>query len=86
MDLLTVENIKLLILIIVTIVGVIIEWKRRGWKKALLGVMRTIEKTKVDQETPEKIDAAITIANEIRSDWNKGSKTKAIKNACGLSL
>jgi len=72
------------IAIVITLVSIIITFiqvkKRKGWKAALLAVMRTIQGAKVDEETKEKVEAALKIAEEIKKQWDKNSKVKAIAN------
>lgn len=67
------ETITLALLLISVVYAFIVTWKKHGFKKALIAMMRTIESVKVDQETKEKVDAAIMIANEIRLKCNKRS-------------
>ena len=75
---LNVETISILITLVSVIVTFISVWKKKGWKAALIAVMRSIEKVKVNQETEQKIESAMLIADEIKSDWDKNSKDKAI--------
>ena len=72
------ETIMLVLLVISILYAFISTWKKYGLKKALLAVMRTIENVKINEETKEKVSAAITIANEVKSDWNKRSPVKKI--------
>lgn len=75
---LIVTIVSLAITVISLIVTFITVWKKKGWKAALLAMMRTIQKVKVDQETEGKVEAAITIANEIKEHWDKNSNIKSV--------
>ena len=75
----TPDMVYIILVIIAGIITLIVEWKRRGAKSALIGMMKTIQKHKENGSDEELKEAAEMIADAIKTDWSKESKTSAIR-------
>lgn len=72
------ETVSAIITLVSLVVTFITAFKKRNWKEALIAVMQTIQKVKVDQSAGAKARAAIVIAEEIKSRWNKDSESRKV--------
>lgn len=77
-DWVSVETISTGLFIISLIVGGVIEYKRRGIKGALIGIMTTIQKQRFEPSKEAKESAKLIVA-AVKEEWRKDSSLKKVK-------